>query len=525
MNDNDDEPPDEACAAGESTLTVNFLEAKHLDSLLFGPNNAATVAGGGSVKHHALIRVVNSFNAQSYTKPVKYEQGNWFMSKCRYVFSSNDPEGEIMVTLFRNNLPPLPAVPSTGDAVETLQAGNYLSRSGGSIKEKVVLAKMTIPVSLVELKSSKHIERWVPVEVPAGVALSAAEEVPQVRLSLDFNFKPSRSVDSVEALNRKYDIEDTLGAGVSVVKKAVHKHTKKAYAVKYLQKTVKGQNIPRSSLDNEIEILKSLSHPNIVQLYETMEDPTAIYLVLELVSGADLFDIADCLGTLRPASVAALLHPLLTALSYLHSRGVIHHDIKPENIIIDYTQNTLKLTDFGSAKLSTKAQEGAFGGTLNYMAPEVLMNMRGAHHVCGQAVDVWSVGIVAYLLISGVHPFDSGKNHENILNRIIAGKWDFKQQAVWAKVPNECKEFIKRCLVVDPKKRATVAELLKHPWINPVSCSKGAAAGQQQAAKEAIFTKQECERIVKEKSSQSTSRSNSMGSLLELFSNEGVSRS
>jgi len=319
----------------------------------------------------------------------------------------------------------------------------------------------------------------------------------------------------VASLNSKYDIEDTLGAGVSVVKKAVHKHTKKAYAVKYLQKTVKGQNIPRSSLDNEIEILKSLSHPNIIQLYETMEDPTTIYLVLELVKGSDLFDIADVLGTLRPASVAALLTPLLSTLSFLHSRGIVHHDIKPENIIIDYTQNTLKLIDFGSAKFSTKSQEGAFGGTLNYMAPEVLMNMRGARHVCGQTVDVWSIGVLAYVLIAGVHPFDTGKSHENILNRIIAGKFDFKQQpAVWGKVPKECKEFIKKCLVVDPKKRPTVAELLKHPWI-----VKG------QAAKEAIFTKQECERIVKEKTSQSSSRSNSIGSLLELFSNEGVSRS
>jgi serine/threonine protein kinase len=234
---------------------------------------------------------------------------------------------------------------------------------------------------------------------------------------------------------------------------------------------------------------------------------------MELVKGSDLFDISDILGTLRPASVSALLTPLLTALSYLHSRGVVHHDIKPENIIVDYSQNALKLTDFGSAKFSLKSLEGAYGGTLNYMAPEVLLNMRGARNVCDKAVDVWSIGVLTNLLISGVHPFDSGKSHENILNRIIAGKFNFKQP-VWEKVPKECKDFIKRCLVIDPKKRATVSDLLKHTWI-----VKG------QAAKESIFTKQECDRIVKEKSSQSTSRSNSMGSLLELFSNEGVSRS
>jgi len=236
---------------------------------------------------------------------------------------------------------------------------------------------------------------------------------------------------------------------------------------------------------------------------------------MEFIHGSDLFDISDILGTLRPASVAALLLPLLNALSYLHSRGIVHHDIKPENIILDYSHNTLKLTDFGSAKVcSSKSNEGAVGGTLNYMAPEVLMNMRGAHNVCDKAVDIWSIGVLTYLLISGVHPFESSKTNQNILNRIITGKFKFEGH-VWEKVPKESKDFIKRCLVVDPKKRATVGDLLKHPWITQ-TVAKGSSA---------IFTPEECEMIIREKSSRSSSRSTSMGSLLELFSNEGVSRS
>jgi len=333
-----------------------------------------------------------------------------------------------------------------------------------------------------------------------------------VRITLDFNYRPSRVVDSLDSLNLKYDIEDTIGTGVSVVKKAVNKTTKKEYAVKFLQKKVKGQNIPRTALDNEIELLKTISHPSIVQLYETLEDTSTIYLIMELIKGSDLFDINDFLGTLRPSSVAALLTPLLNALSYLHSRGIVHHDIKPENIIVDYTLNTLKLTDFGSAKLCSKATEGAVGGTLNYMAPEVLLNMRGAHHVCDKSVDIWSIGILTYLLISGNHPFDSKKSNQNILNRIITGKFKF-EEPIWEKVPKECKDFIKKCLVVDPKKRATVEQLLKHPWI--VTQSKSAA----------FFSKEECDTITRAKCSGPNSRSNSMGSLLELFSNEGVSRS
>jgi len=494
INDSDDgEPPDDQ--SGESTLTVTFMESKNftLEHVL------------GSGKHRALIRVVNNFNTQSYTKPLKFDNLAWKMPKRRFVFSSNDPEGEIRVSLLQNNLPPLPAVPSLSCSGDHLGAESNCKHNH---KEKVVLAKMVIPISLVELKQMKHIDRWFNIEAPP---VPGKSEIPQVRITLDFNYRPSRKVDSVDSLTQKYDIEDTIGTGVSIVKKAVNKTSKKEYAVKFLQKQVKGINIPRIALDNEIDLLKNLSHANIVQLYETLEDSTTIYLIMELINGSDLFDISDMLGTLRPASVAALLTPLLSALSYLHSRGIAHHDIKPENLIIDYSHNTLKLTDFGSAKLCKKALEGSVGGTLNYMAPEILMNMRGAHNIPDKAADVWSIGILTYLLLSGIHPFESRKSTENILNRIIAGKYKF-EGPIWEKVPKDCKDFIKRCLVVDPKKRATVNDLLKHPWIT-------------QQGKGAMFSTDEIELISRQKTSRSSSRSTSMGSLLELFSNEGVSRS
>jgi len=422
----------------------------------------------------------------------------------------------------------LPAVPSSNTQNLKHSTGSGpespLSESSGCLKPssaKKVLAKMNIPVSLIELKQSKHIDRWFNIEVPAVENQQPSQllsgEIPQVRVSLDFNYRPSRTIESLDSLKQKYEIEDTIGTGVSVVKKAVNKFSKKEYACKFLQKQVKGQNIPRIALDNEIDMLKTLSHNNIVQLYETLEDNSTIYLIMELINGSDLFDISDILGTLRPASVASLLTPLLNALNYLHSRGIVHHDIKPENIIIDYAQNTLKLTDFGSAKYLSKSCEGAVGGTLNYMAPEVLLNMRGAHHVSDKAVDIWSIGVLTYLLISGVHPFESKKSNENILNRIIAGKFKFEGH-VWDKVPKDCKDFIKRCLVVDPKKRATIVDLLKHPWIL-------SATGKSGSSLSTFFSKEECEMISREKSSRSSSRSTSMGSLLELFSNEGVSRS
>jgi serine/threonine protein kinase len=455
-------------------------------------------------KHRALIRVASSFNNQVYVKPLKYDNGSlaWQMCKRKFTFASNDPEGEIRMCLLRHDLVPLPAVPNC--------IGSPCDNACRN--QKAIIAKICISISLSELRQSKHVDRWYNVECADLVT----SDVPQVRISLDFNYHPSRMVSSVDSLNNKYDIEQTIGTGVSIVKKAVNKHTKKEYAVKYLEKQVKGQTIPRCDLDNEIELLKSISHPNVVQLYETMEDKNTIYLVMELIKGSDLFDISDILGTLRTSSVAALLQQLLTALNFLHSRGIVHRDIKPENIILDYTKNTLKLTDFGSAKiLNHKTDEGAVAGTLNYMAPEVLLNMRGARNVCDKPVDVWSVGIITYMLLCGFHPFDCGKSKtQNIINRIVSGKYDFPSPS-FDKVPKECKDFIKRCLVVDPKKRATVPELLKHPWI-----VKSVTSGN------VIFNEDECERIENEKSCLSSSRSNSMQSLVGLFSaNAGVSRS
>jgi serine/threonine protein kinase len=329
-------------------------------------------------------------------------------------------------------------------------------------KEKVVVARLTVPVSLAKLKNEIFIDRWYEVDIDGYEASSG---VPLVRIALEFNYHPSRIVNSVESVYQKYHIVETIGSGVSVVKKAVNKYTKKEYAIKFLQKEVKGQAIPRMSFDNEIALLKTISHPNIVQLYESMEDQSTIYLVMELIIGSDLYDIADKIETLLPSSVSALIQQVISALNYLHSRGIVHRDIKPENIILDYQNNTVKLTDFGSAKIVDKTDEGAVAGTIEYMAPEVLTNMaRGARNLCDKPVDIWSIGIITYLLICGLHPFDSGTSSQNIIKRIIKGKYSFPSP-FWDKVPKDCKDFIKRCLVVDPKKRATAAKLMKHPFI------------------------------------------------------------
>jgi len=311
---------------------------------------------------------------------------------------------------------------------------------------------------------------------------------PQVRVMVQFSPKfhkaepsgtvnekvgPPKSVFNKDICYEKYDVEEVIGAGQSIVKKAVNKCTKKEVAIKFLTKKVKGKKIPKRNLKIEIDLLRSLNHPNIVQLYESFENADTIYIVMELVLGSDLHSILATLGTLRLTLAGAILNQLISAIIYLHSRGICYQDIKPENIVINYSVGQVKLVDFGSARdfrnlrNSRKLRDPpGVTGTLEYMAPEVLQCMKGAPRQCSLGVDVWGVGVVAYMMLAGYHPFDyKTKANSNIIARIISGKFHFPLQ-IWDPLPPFCKEFIRKCLNLDPKLRPTSAELLKqNPWV------------------------------------------------------------
>jgi len=475
----EDEPPDPPDVEGivvallETNFSLTQLEAKN----------------GGKLQ--TLLKVSSSFNSQvSYTKPihkVKSKAGlvEWHLHKRKYFFPTATPIGEIKVALVNSCLPHLPAVPCDDNGTPSLEK-----------KKAVTLASLVIPVVGDEFKTAcKHVERWINIETLDG-------EQGQVKVAIDYVFKSSFNI------NDKYEINDVLGSGQSVVKKGTNKLTKKEYAVKFIAKqTLHGQTIPRSCTDKEIELMNAVSHKNIVDLYESLESNDTRYIVMELVKGSDLFDISSVLGAIRPGVAGAIIGQLISAVAYLHSLGIVHNDIKMENVVVDYHENMVKLTDFGSAK-DIKHMSGV-GGTINYMAPELLLNMRGSNQKCDQSVDIWSVGIVAYMLLSGFHPFDqSTKANQNIINRIIAGKFEFPSPQ-WDTVPKHCKDFIQKCLVVDPKRRPSASDLLKHSWITSSSCTTPVN----------MLSKQEIERLDQEKTSKNNSRSNSMNSLLELFGN------
>jgi len=366
-----------------------------------------------------------------------------------------------------------------------------------------VIGKVSIPVCLEEFRTQKRIEKWVTVD---NFEINGEDaERPQIHVAFDYVApSPTRILENGQTINDKFDVDLTIGTGQSVVKKAKSKKSLKDYAIKIISKRgAKNQRVPRSDIDREIEMMRTLSHPNIVPLYEVYESADNVYLVMELVKGADLFDVIQGLGALREKVAGAILAQILSALVYMHSRGIVHHDIKPENVIVDYLTNKVKLTDFGSAR-DVKTMTPSVAGTVNYMAPEIIRNMRGAENTCGTSVDIWSIGVVAYMMLSGANPFDNNKANNNIMNRIVNGTFDFPSPR-WDSIPQHCKDFIKRCLVVDPKQRATAAELLKHPWISGCVSEK--------------FTKGDQARLEEERNSRNSSRSNSVQQLMELFGN------
>lgn len=477
----EDEPPDEE---GLSRLSLILLDTRNLSLASLDAKNG---------KIHTLIRVQATFDAKIHTKPVKYclknETDEWLLPDTKFVFSvSSRPVGEVTVSLLQNNLPPLPAIPLGPPSP---------SPNEKKSEKAVCIGRLKVPISEEDIQSPHRIQRWIKVER----CTDEISEPGEVLVSLKYSPTKSRVLQAGESITDKYEVDNVLGAGQSVVKKAKNKENKKDYAIKFLNKHFKGQTVPKQTLTHEVDMLKTISHENIVSLCEAVESQNTLYMVMELVEGVDLLSVSQSLGPLRPALAGYVIGRIVSAVSYLHARGIVHMDVKPENVLVNYLNNSVKLTDFGSAKEVAKMTGVA--GTINYMAPEIIKRMNGLNQHCDQSVDIWSIGVVAYVLLSGANPFEAKKTNDNIINRILAGKFDFSG-AQWDAVPKQCKDFVVKCLQLDPKKRPTAMELMKHPWISssPVSCA---------------FTRREQDLLEEHKTSRNNSRSNSLTSIMELF--------
>lgn len=262
-----------------------------------------------------------------------------------------------------------------------------------------------------------------------------------------------------------YVTTKTLGTGAfGTVQLAKKRNSETLYAIKSISK----QSIVRSQMmtqvKKEISIMKSLDHPNIVQIHEVLMSTENLYIVMDFVSGGELYSKMTRTGKLSDTECRRYVRQLCSALNYCHGKNICHRDIKPENILLDENDNAL-LADFGFASLMQPENTGetmedmqgsskvmkemsTMCGTMAYMAPEILNRDK----YLGDKVDIWALGVVIYVLLVGFMPFKE--------DDVSKAKYNMPKD-----VGKEAADFVSNMLVSDPKQRSSARRLLDHPWV------------------------------------------------------------
>nr|XP_043640021.1 SNF1-related protein kinase catalytic subunit alpha KIN10-like [Erigeron canadensis] len=267
--------------------------------------------------------------------------------------------------------------------------------------------------------------------------------------------RTNRGMGSVDTLLRNYKLGKTLGHGsFGKVKIAEHISTGYKVAVKILNRRKLKNPEMEEKVRREIKICRLFVHPHIIRLYEVIETPLDIYVVMEYVKSGELFDYIVEKGRLHENEARKIFQQIISGVEYCHRNMVVHRDLKPENILLD-SRGNVKVADFG---LSNIMRDGHFlktsCGSPNYAAPEVVSGKLYA----GPEVDVWSCGVILYALLCGTLPFDD-ENIPNLFKKIKSGIYTLPSH-----LSPGARDLIPRMLVVDPMKRITIADLRQHPW-------------------------------------------------------------
>ena len=281
----------------------------------------------------------------------------------------------------------------------------------------------------------------------------------------DFNiwFQKLNAAIQNKSLFDKYEVKQKIGKGkFGLVKCGINKETKMPVAIKIMAK----KNMDKSDLELakvEIDILKIGQHPNIIKLYDIYENENYIYIIMEYCSGGDLLSYFEYHEYELPESkVCEIIHKLSMAIYYLHSYGIVHRDLKPENILMTDISDTadIRLLDFGLSKIVGNEEKCTEPyGTLSFVAPEVL---QGKPY--DKSVDLWSIGIITFLLLCGYLPFDDKHSEREIARQTIQDPVPYEKK-IWDKYSPEAKAFVDGLLQKKPEKRYTIKEVLEHPWI------------------------------------------------------------
>jgi hypothetical protein len=267
-----------------------------------------------------------------------------------------------------------------------------------------------------------------------------------------------------------YDVKNKLGSGkFGLVKLGIHKKTGQKVAIKIMKKS----SMDSSDLElvrTEIEILKICQHPNIIRLYNVFENADYLYIIMEYCYGGDLFSYLENRHfRLSEKRASTIIHQMATAVYYMHSFGVVHRDLKPENVLMTSTDedSDIRILDFGLSKILgpyEKCDEPY--GTLTYCAPEIIVD-----EPYSKPVDLWSLGVMTYLMVSGKLPFNAEDENE-IARQVVYDEPNYTRNPIWKSISNECLDFIKKLLDKDQNKRMTIKGVLEHKWIKMYDESK-----------------------------------------------------
>ncbi|XP_073776954.1 calcium/calmodulin-dependent protein kinase type II subunit gamma isoform X11 [Danio rerio] len=260
----------------------------------------------------------------------------------------------------------------------------------------------------------------------------------------------------------EYQLYEELGKGAfSVVRRCVKKSTGQEYAAKIIN-TKKLSARDHQKLEREARICRLLKHPNIVRLHDSIAEEGFHYLVFDLVTGGELFEDIVAREYYSESDASHCINQILESVSHIHQHDIVHRDLKPENLLLASKMKgaAVKLADFGLAIEVQGDQQAWFGfaGTPGYLSPEVLRK-----DPYGKPVDIWACGVILYILLVGYPPFWDEDQHK-LYQQIKAGAYDFPSPE-WDTVTPEAKNLINQMLTINPAKRITADQALKHPWV------------------------------------------------------------